>query len=122
MAPGKLCLLGLLDPVLNSNNDRDELVRLEKQNGVFSWSIFTRSFSCDFTGDKFSMWTDCITSWRSQTAKHSSSSSSCWNEFVSVYVSYLPDQRCYVQALVVQRVGNVIRMINQNQVKLSTGN
>lgn len=53
MAPGKLCLLELLDPVLNSNNDRDELVRLEKQNGVFSWSIFTRSFSCDFTGKLF---------------------------------------------------------------------
>lgn len=75
----------LLDPVhgLRSKNDRDELERLQNQNGVFSWSIFTRNFSCDsagklfvifslwhghivkflfpFEGDKFSMWTDCIT-------------------------------------------------------------
>lgn len=50
MAPRKLFTSARSSPILGSNNDRDELARLAKQNGVFSWSNFTRSFSCDFTG------------------------------------------------------------------------
>lgn len=143
MAPRKLFTSARSSPILGSNNDRDELVRLAKQNGVFSWSNFTRSFSCDFTGklsiifvyDTFTCLNFCFLlkatssqcgriasqgmtfqnkiltqayfehvhrnnhiqfenhrfrfSWRSQTANYSSSSSSCWNEFVSVVLFQL---------------------------------